>query len=291
MKRICRAILSLALILSALTGLACANNTVETTHFTFDNVTEQTQDGVTYLEATSFATVTLTKDLWMVTMNYYDQDRDQALPMDPAVTDRSGQLVMDADITIRLNATGETMDYYDWREAMLDGSVTWDDDPIWVAGSSFTLHVFGEFYFYAYDSESVYTLYAVDIVAPQVEEEAEILESGTAITTPSTVYVDGAEVAFDAYKINDNNYFKLRDIAAVLSGSVKEFAVTWNEDDYAISLISGQDYTAVGGELTPGDGSAKDYTPAEATLFVDGAEVSLTAYEIQGNNYFKLRDL
>ncbi|MFI3312544.1 MAG: hypothetical protein R3Y62_01525, partial [Eubacteriales bacterium] len=44
-------------------------------------------------------------------------------------------------------------------------------------------------------------------------------------------------------------------------------------------------------ELTPGDGSAKDYTPAEATLFVDGAEVSLTAYEIQGNNYFKLRDL
>ena len=48
----------------------------------------------------------------------------------------------------------------------------------------------------------------------------------TAKPTASTVLVNGENVAFDAYNINDNNYFKLRDLAYILSGTEKQFEVS-----------------------------------------------------------------
>ena len=47
--------------------------------------------------------------------------------------------------------------------------------------------------------------------------------------TPSThkVYVDGEKANVAAYEINGNNFFKLRDIAAILNGTDAQFEVTW----------------------------------------------------------------
>ena len=42
----------------------------------------------------------------------------------------------------------------------------------------------------------------------------------TAIPTASTVLVDGQNIAFDAYNIDGNNYFKLRDIAYVINCTI-----------------------------------------------------------------------
>lgn len=113
----------------------------------------------------------------------------------------------------------------------------------------------------------------------------------TAIPTSSKVVVDGETIAFDAYLIGGNNYFKLRDIAQVLSGSDKQFEVTWDGAKNAINLISGQPYTPVGGELAAGSGANQTATPTSSTIYLDGEQINLTAYTIQGNNYFKLRDL
>ena len=41
------------------------------------------------------------------------------------------------------------------------------------------------------------------------------------VPTSSIVLVNGEAVSFQAYNIGDNNYFKLRDIAFVLSGTEK----------------------------------------------------------------------
>jgi hypothetical protein len=41
----------------------------------------------------------------------------------------------------------------------------------------------------------------------------------SASPTSSTVLVNGKNVAFDAYNINGNNYFKLRDLAYTLNGT------------------------------------------------------------------------
>lgn len=113
----------------------------------------------------------------------------------------------------------------------------------------------------------------------------------TAIPTASTVMVNGKQVAFDAYNIGGNNFFKLRDMAYVLSGSEKQFEVTWDGTKNAINLVSGAPYTAVGGEMAAkGDGN-KQATPTTSVIYLDGVQVTLTAYNIGGNNYFKLRDL
>ncbi len=112
-----------------------------------------------------------------------------------------------------------------------------------------------------------------------------------AAPTGSTVLVNGAEVKFDAYTINGNNYFKLRDLAYVLSGSAKQFNVTWNDAKGEIELVSQSAYTPVGGELQQGGGKECQAALNVSTIYLDGCVEPLTAYTINGNNYFKLRDL
>ena len=68
----------------------------------------------------------------------------------------------------------------------------------------------------------------------------------TATRTASIVTVDGIVETFDAYSIDNYNYFKLRDIAYILSGTAKQFEVTWDGSKNAINLISRETYTAVG---------------------------------------------
>lgn len=112
--------------------------------------------------------------------------------------------------------------------------------------------------------------------------------------TDSKVLVNGKETKFEAYNINDNNYFKLRDIAYVLTdsslGGVR-FNVKWDGERNMINLLTYQDYEAVGGELKAGDGQDKAYETSSSALLKDGINVTLKAYLINGNNYFKLRDL
>ncbi|HHV98304.1 MAG TPA: hypothetical protein GXX36_01820 [Clostridiaceae bacterium] len=114
-----------------------------------------------------------------------------------------------------------------------------------------------------------------------------------ATATPSSVkfMVNGKSVAVDAYAIGGNNYIKLRDLATMVNNTGKNFEVTWDGAKNAINLISNKPYTSVGGEMAKGDGKAEQATRTNSKIFVDGGEVSLTAYNIGGSNYFKLRDV
>ncbi|MBD5162749.1 MAG: copper amine oxidase N-terminal domain-containing protein [Oscillibacter sp.] len=112
-----------------------------------------------------------------------------------------------------------------------------------------------------------------------------------AVPTASTVLVNGEKVSFDAYNIGGNNYFKLRDLAYVLSGTGKQFEVGWDGATNSISLTSGKPYTAVGGEMAAGTGTTQIALASNAKILLDGREISLTAYNINSNNYFKLRDI
>jgi hypothetical protein len=116
-------------------------------------------------------------------------------------------------------------------------------------------------------------------------------DSVLAPPTASTVYVNGAGTFFDAYNINGNNYFKLRDLAVILSGTIKQFEVGWDIETSAITLTSGLPYTPVGGEMSAGGSNSKVATPTGSKIYIDGVPVNLTVYFIEGNNYFKLRDI
>ncbi|MGO4119405.1 hypothetical protein ACEQ6C_40435, partial [Rhizobium ruizarguesonis] len=50
-------------------------------------------------------------------------------------------------------------------------------------------------------------------------------ETLSAAPTDSKVLVNGKTISFEAYNINGNNYFKLRDFAAAVNGTEKQFEV------------------------------------------------------------------
>jgi len=108
----------------------------------------------------------------------------------------------------------------------------------------------------------------------------------------STVLVNGKKIAFDSYNIDGYNYFKLRDLAQAVNGTEKNFEVTWDGTRNAINLFSNRPYTPVGNELqSSANFTSKVASPTTSAIYLDGKAVTLTAYNIEGNNYFKLRDI
>ncbi len=116
-------------------------------------------------------------------------------------------------------------------------------------------------------------------------------EAMTANPTYSAILINGEAVGLEGYNIADNNYFKLRDFAMAVSGTEKQFDVTWNQEAEQVGIITGNAYTPVGGEMAAGSGEALPATEGVSGLYVDGIYQDAAAYEIKGNNYFKLRDL
>ena len=117
------------------------------------------------------------------------------------------------------------------------------------------------------------------------------IETAIALPTASNVFVNGEDVSFDAFNIGGFNYFKLRDIAYTLSGTTRQFDVGWDNENNAILLTSDSPYTIVGSEMAHAAGGNKQATPSTTRIYLDSNEVQLTAYNIEGSNYFMLRDI
>lgn len=103
--------------------------------------------------------------------------------------------------------------------------------------------------------------------------------------------VDGKTVKTEVYNIDGSNYFKLRDIAMILKETQSGFSVDYDSGSRMISLSSGSDYLPVGGELKTGVDRSASCVPSPQKLLVNGKDAQVTAYNIGGNNFFKLRDL
>lgn len=113
------------------------------------------------------------------------------------------------------------------------------------------------------------------------------------VATPnaSAIYVDGKVTAFDAYTINSENYIKLRDVAYTLNGTRVQFDMSWDGAANMIKLTSGNPYTSDGSEMKTKGTMVKTPILNKSKILLDGKEVTLTAYTIDGNNYFKLREV
>ena len=111
---------------------------------------------------------------------------------------------------------------------------------------------------------------------------------------PSThvVTVDGERVDPQGYNINGYNFYKLRDIAYILNGTDSQFNVTWDGANNRIVLTDDAAYQEVGGEMTSSASTAIKYvSESDSTIVLDGKTLSLTGYRINGNNYYKIRDV
>lgn len=151
-------------------------------------------------------------------------------------------------------------------------------DPSMISGGSFSIST---------DSSGKLVVKNNSNTTTQVNQQ-----KAKAQPTSSSVIINGKKVAFEAYNIGGYNYFKLRDIAMALNGTGKQFEVKFDGSKNAILITTGSKYTAVGGELkVSGAKSEKSAVPTPSKVYINGKEVQFTAYNIDGYNYFKLRDI
>lgn len=130
------------------------------------------------------------------------------------------------------------------------------------------------------------------VETPTTEEKPSIeIKTVTSLPTTDTVMVNGIPMLFESYNIDGYNYFKLRDIAVALNGTTSQFAVNWDGEKSAINITTSSKYETVGNELQLGNGEAKTAVTSTDTLYINGKYVYLDTYKIEGNNFYKLRDL
>ncbi len=154
-------------------------------------------------------------------------------------------------------------------------------DPWIITGKIYTIFYDGEIRYLVHedDEQDTFTYYPGNGF------------SKNSVAKTQTVCLDGLKYNTVAYNIDDNNYFKLRDIAKILDGTIKTFDIKYDGATNSIDMLSFYDYTPVGGELTPGDGTERTAFSSSAFLTLDGVPIKATCYNIEGNNYFKLRDI
>lgn len=125
----------------------------------------------------------------------------------------------------------------------------------------------------------------------QTVQQLKTLTNPTAVVSTDKLMVNGKSVDMPVYKIGGSNYYMLRGLAQALSDTEASFAVGWDAARSQITLTKGEPYTPVGNKT---DTAIPDKTTAVLTsssVQLDGQPLALTAYNIGGNNFFKLRDL
>ena len=116
-------------------------------------------------------------------------------------------------------------------------------------------------------------------------------EQASANPSTANLTVDGKAVDCAAYTIGGNNYFKLRDLAALLNGTAMQFEVGFDASTQSVSLSSGKAYTPVGSELAAAGSEAVSAAESSWKLVVDGNAVSRKMQMIGWSNYVTLQDL
>ena len=77
----------------------------------------------------------------------------------------------------------------------------------------------------------------------------------------------------------------------ILRTTPSRFDVSWDQYLGGIAISRGVKYTIVGGELSGERETALNVSQNNAPVYVDGEERNMMSYNINGNTYFKIRDI
>ena len=124
--------------------------------------------------------------------------------------------------------------------------------------------------------------------AKKVEEKVKEVKTIDVKATNQKVKLDGKDVVISGYNIDGYNYFKLRDLAAVLKDSQAKFGVDYK--DGVVTLTKAADYKVVESDQKPVKAESKGMLTNDKVLVGDKT-LTATAYKIDDLNYYKLRDL
>ncbi len=141
--------------------------------------------------------------------------------------------------------------------------------------------------------KKILSLLLVLVLAVTLLPLGALAEGPSVVLSPQNLRVDGKRIDCEKYNIDGSNYFKLRDIAYLVSGTGSQFSVGWDGEKNVIRVVTGEAYEPNGSELDlSGGDKSESARPSTQTLLINGVERGdLSAYNIGGNNYFKLRDL
>lgn len=99
------------------------------------------------------------------------------------------------------------------------------------------------------------------------------------------VDVSGEKYTVSAYDIQGETYYRLRDLAWVLSHTDMKFSIDW---DGRVLIYSGKEYTEAPLYLQM---SAGEMEQKEMQVVVDGTTKTVSTYLIQNNNYVSAKDV
>ena len=116
-------------------------------------------------------------------------------------------------------------------------------------------------------------------------------QSATAVPSRWLFYADGVLRPCAAANIGGNNYFKLRDLACILSGTAWQYDVGYDSASRTVTITTGQGYTPLDTDMAVGADASATCVVSNQSVMVNGETVSILAYNIGGDNYVQLRDL
>lgn len=105
-----------------------------------------------------------------------------------------------------------------------------------------------------------------------------------AIPSACKFYINSKSVNITSYLIDDTNYIKLRDFAAILDGTQAEFAIDFANNK--ITITKNSQYNFIGSEL-----SGKADVAVKQAKKSTGILENFTSYNIENNNYISIREL
>lgn len=106
--------------------------------------------------------------------------------------------------------------------------------------------------------------------------------------TTQKVKLNGKDVVIYGYNIDGYNYFKLRDVAAVLKDTKAKFGVEYK--DAVVTLTKASDYKVTESDQKEVKAMSKGMLTNDKVMVGDKT-LTATAYKIDDLNYYKLRDL
>lgn len=115
------------------------------------------------------------------------------------------------------------------------------------------------------------------------------LKTVPAFPAQPVIQVGSAEYRFDAYNVDGSFCFALHDIAYALEGTEKRFRAAFDGLNKELGLTA-QSASPSDGEA-PGEAESVAALWLPCSVYLNGAEFTLTAYVIGDSSYVRLRDL
>lgn len=122
-------------------------------------------------------------------------------------------------------------------------------------------------------------------------EEPPKVEEPEAVGKNDGIKIDSMDVKVPAYVIENENYFKIRDLACALKDSKAKFKVDYDMEKKAIVIESKKDYEPLKTDMQPIKNIKSIGIRSYDKLIINGEETEVKAYKIEGFNYFRLREL